>query len=67
MCLHALLAIPALSPPVRIVPLCFPSTVLSKDVEFTDDCVGPEVEKKVNAASGGQVCVPTVDASRWRS
>jgi len=31
------------------------SKLLSKDVQFTDDCVGPEVEQKVNAASGGQV------------
>lgn len=29
--------------------------LLSKDVQFTDDCVGEEVEKKVNAASNGQV------------
>lgn len=30
-------------------------TVIKKDVEFLDDCVGPEVEKKVNAADNGQV------------
>ncbi len=29
--------------------------LLGKDVIFTDDCVGPEVEKTVNDASGGQV------------
>lgn len=29
--------------------------LLGKDVTFTDDCVGPEVEKTVNAASDGQV------------
>lgn len=29
--------------------------VLKKDVEFVNECVGPEVEKKVNAASNGQV------------
>lgn len=28
---------------------------LGKKVIFTDDCVGPEVEKTVNGASGGQV------------
>jgi phosphoglycerate kinase len=29
--------------------------LLGKDVTFTDDCVGPEVEETVNKASGGQV------------
>lgn len=29
--------------------------LLGSKVEFLDDCVGPEVEKAVNAASGGQV------------
>ena len=29
--------------------------LLGKDVIFTDDCVGPEVEETVNKASGGQV------------
>jgi len=29
--------------------------LLKKDVEFADDCVGADVEKKVNAASDGQV------------
>ena len=29
--------------------------LLGKSVIFTDDCVGPEVEKTVNDASGGQV------------
>jgi phosphoglycerate kinase len=29
--------------------------LLGKDVVFTDDCVGPEVEETVNKASGGQV------------
>ncbi|CAL8583343.1 phosphoglycerate kinase [Xanthoria parietina] len=29
--------------------------LLGKKVTFTEDCVGPEVEKTVNAASGGQV------------
>lgn len=29
--------------------------LLKKDVTFLDDCVGPEVEKKVNAATDGQV------------
>lgn len=29
------------------------SKLLDKPVEFLDDCVGPEVEAKVNAASGG--------------
>lgn len=29
--------------------------LLSKDVIFTSDCVGPEVEETVNNASGGQV------------
>jgi len=29
--------------------------LLGKKVIFTDDCVGPEVEKTVNEASGGQV------------
>ena len=29
--------------------------LLGKSVVFTDDCVGPEVEKTVNDASGGQV------------
>ena len=28
---------------------------LGKSIIFTDDCVGPEVEKTVNGASGGQV------------
>ncbi|KAK9898945.1 phosphoglycerate kinase [Cystobasidium minutum MCA 4210] len=31
------------------------SKLIKKDVEFVDECVGPEVEKKVNAASNGQV------------
>jgi phosphoglycerate kinase len=29
--------------------------LLGKDVIFTSDCVGPEVEETVNNASGGQV------------
>jgi phosphoglycerate kinase len=29
--------------------------LLGKTVTFTDDCVGPDVEKAVNAASNGQV------------
>jgi len=29
--------------------------LLGKDVIFTSDCVGPEVEETVNKASGGQV------------
>ena len=29
--------------------------LLGKKVVFTDDCVGPEVEKTVNGASGGEV------------
>lgn len=29
--------------------------LLGQKVTFTEDCVGPEVEKTVNAASGGQV------------
>jgi phosphoglycerate kinase len=29
--------------------------LLGKDVIFTNDCVGPEVEETVNKASGGQV------------
>ena len=31
------------------------SKLLGRDVEFLDDCVGPEVEKKVNEAKDGQV------------
>ncbi|KAI3625228.1 hypothetical protein CBS9595_000589 [Malassezia furfur] len=31
------------------------SKLLDRDVEFLDDCVGPEVEKKVNEAKDGQV------------
>jgi phosphoglycerate kinase len=29
--------------------------LLGRDVIFTEDCVGPEVEETVNKASGGQV------------
>ena len=29
--------------------------LLGKKVTFTEDCVGPEVERTVNAASGGQI------------
>lgn len=35
--------------------LCLSRAVIKKDVEFLKDCVGPEVEKKVNAASDTQV------------
>ena len=31
------------------------SRLLNKDVQFLPDCVGPEVEKAVNAATGGAV------------
>lgn len=29
--------------------------LLEKDVIFTEDCVGPEVEKTINEAAGGQI------------